>query len=264
MRCSTEVVPGAKLTLLARPARGFAFAGWDGACRGRRPSCTLRAVSAVALTASFVDRRVRRGARMHLERAAFAMRWRRSVGRGTLNVLGRVAERARLRVDVVRATGARVATRSVVVRAGAFRVAVPLARGVLPGRYTVLVTGRDDEGDPLVEQLRTILMRAPPEGVVQRAVATASENGRVADPLPRAASEAWAHFVSAAAAQTDRALTVRWYRPNGKLLGVVSKPNTRRVVSFIRQPSGRIASGTWRAALYAGATMVRHLSIRVP
>jgi Divergent InlB B-repeat domain len=41
-RCSANVLYGGHLTLRARPATGWRFAGWVGACRGGRSSCALR------------------------------------------------------------------------------------------------------------------------------------------------------------------------------------------------------------------------------
>ena len=52
--------------------------------------------------------------------------------------------------------------------------------------------------------------------------------------LPAASTEAWAHFVFAAQPAPGRAITVRWYHPNGRLLGIASKANRPVVTSFLR------------------------------
>jgi hypothetical protein len=38
--CSTQAVEGARVVLRAKPARGWRFVRWSGACRGTRPACS--------------------------------------------------------------------------------------------------------------------------------------------------------------------------------------------------------------------------------
>jgi hypothetical protein len=40
--CKATFSRNKQVTLTARPAAGFGFVGWDGACTGTRPTCTLR------------------------------------------------------------------------------------------------------------------------------------------------------------------------------------------------------------------------------
>ena len=54
-RCKATIASGAKLTLRARAARGYRFAGWSGACTGLH-ACTLHPKAAVKITATFRKR----------------------------------------------------------------------------------------------------------------------------------------------------------------------------------------------------------------
>jgi alpha-tubulin suppressor-like RCC1 family protein len=51
--CFTEYAPGTKLTLHARAAKGWKFKGWGGACKGKRPRCTLRFTSDKSVKVNF-------------------------------------------------------------------------------------------------------------------------------------------------------------------------------------------------------------------
>jgi hypothetical protein len=51
-RCSARFRPGAAVRLSARPARGWRFAGWSGACRGRG-ACVVRTTADRAVRATF-------------------------------------------------------------------------------------------------------------------------------------------------------------------------------------------------------------------
>ena len=61
-----------------------------------------------------------------------------------------------------------------------------------------------------------------------------------------------------------KAVTVRWYWPNGKLLGSIKKSNRPTIVSFIRVPAAdSLPKGNWTAELRAGSKIVQRLLIRV-
>jgi hypothetical protein len=57
-------------------------------------------------------------------------------------------------------------------------------------------------------------------------------------------------------------VSVRWYRPNGAVLGTVQKSN-RPIVSSYMRLTGGIPSGVWRAELRAANKIVSVLSVPV-
>ena len=73
---------------------------------------------------------------------------------------------------------------------------------------------------------------------------------------------AYVHFVFAAQPTGAAALSVAWYQPDGKLLGVAQKPNRPDVTSAISSGSP-LPQGTWRVDLRAGSTVVKSLALHV-
>lgn len=53
-RCSVRVSAGGRYPLRARPARGWRLAGWAGACRGTKATCTVAADANTAVVVRFV------------------------------------------------------------------------------------------------------------------------------------------------------------------------------------------------------------------
>src|SRR5262249_31543709 len=51
--CTATVPAGTSLTLTARPANGYRFAGWSGGCTGTNPTCTIDVEDNVSATAVF-------------------------------------------------------------------------------------------------------------------------------------------------------------------------------------------------------------------
>ena len=57
---------------------------------------------------------------------------------------------------------------------------------------------------------------------------------------------------------------MRWYWPNGKLLGSIKKSNRPTVFSFIRVgATDSLPTGNWVAELRAGNKIVQRLLVRV-
>jgi hypothetical protein len=54
-RCSGAFAAGATVTLTARPAKHWRFAGWGGACSGKRATCRLLLQADTRVTARFVS-----------------------------------------------------------------------------------------------------------------------------------------------------------------------------------------------------------------
>jgi hypothetical protein len=52
-RCSASFAPGRRVALTARAESGARFNGWDGACDGRGPTCSVRMNGTRSVTATF-------------------------------------------------------------------------------------------------------------------------------------------------------------------------------------------------------------------
>jgi hypothetical protein len=190
------------------------------------------------------------------------------VGKGQLIVSGRVARPSTLRLTLRRPAGGPLVTVVAPVLAGRFTLRPRLAaellpRGalVLPGAFVVSLTGRSG-GKPVLLQLRAVMLGAPAEGVVRRAFQTDSEDGPPATSVPYGPTQIWAHYLFAAQPQAGRKLTVTWYRPDGRLIGTIPKPNRPVVWSWLRS-NYPIPRGIWRAELHAGGRLVKVLGVRV-
>lgn len=56
-KCSTERDPGTKIVLSERPAKGWSFKGWSGACKGKGRRCTIVLATDKTAGARFAKRR---------------------------------------------------------------------------------------------------------------------------------------------------------------------------------------------------------------
>jgi hypothetical protein len=120
--CAQEFAPGTKVVLTATPAKGQAFFGWVGACKGGANTCTVTLTASLAVTATFAPptltstKPVKKGLR--------------------LTVAYKTKESGTLRLSAVR---------SKVTVARSKRLAKP-GKGLLPvtvkhhGKYTVTLT----------------------------------------------------------------------------------------------------------------------------
>jgi hypothetical protein len=267
------------VTLRAVPGKGFRFARWSGACRGRDAVCRLRlgsartaAASAAAgsdiraVTATFSPAVATVDA--SLAKPRFAVGWRASAGTGTLLVRGRLSRQADVRLRLGRPGGGPLLLKRVQVTGGLFQVRLPVgaryfSRGaqLFPGPFVFSITG-GGPGFVVPLQLRTIQLGSPPEGVVRTASASATEAGQTARSLPAGSKEVWARFRLEVQPRAGLAVTVRWYWPDGKLLGEARQPNRPEVTSFLR--SGEtLPSGAWVAELRAGGRIVKRLRVQI-
>jgi hypothetical protein len=267
-RCEAKLSPGTVVTFEATPGAGFVFGGWRGPCAGQGTTCRVVLEASRSISAIFLPRNASSQVQVELGDPVFRVRWKQSVGRGSLVLRGRAARAAALRIQVRRPGGGPLLSDQISVPGGSFRRSLSLAPGllprgarVLPGGFVVTLTGRSG-GLPVGFQLRTAVLAAPPEGVVRNAFVSSSETGTPKG-LSAGATQAFAHFVFAAQPAAGQSLTVSWYRPDGSLLGSAQKSNRPRIFSFIKSGSP-LPSGVWRAELKAGAKLVRVLRVRIP
>lgn len=54
--CARPFTAGTRITLRAKPAAHYRFAGWGGACSGRKPACTITPEGATRVTAQFAKK----------------------------------------------------------------------------------------------------------------------------------------------------------------------------------------------------------------
>jgi hypothetical protein len=264
VRCFGTFEPGTQVSLRADPAKGFEFSGWSGSCKGSDASCLIRITKAAAVSARFAATGDAAVVPLDIADAAFAVSWTQGVGSGRLTVEGKIGKASDLAVQLRQANGKPFATGQFSVPAGAFDVALKLEPGLvagelLPGGYVVSVAG--SSGDLTIPpEVKAVTLPAPADGVVQRAFASASANGS-----PKASlhgSQAFAHFVFAAAPTSKRSLSIAWYEPNGKLLGVAKKAAGLTITSSISSESN-LPPGTWRADLRLGNKVVETLLVPV-
>ena len=203
-----------------------------------------------------------------LKEPRLKVRWLRSVGAGTLVVQGSTTLAARTRIDMRRPGAGPLATLQLPVPGGGFRQTLALRHGALsggakvfPGGFVVALTGRSGKLK-LPLQMQTIVIPAPPEGVVRQAFKSTTEEGRGMAILPRGTKEAWANFRFETQPRLTKKLTVVWFKPNGDRLGQVSKSNRPVVTSYLRLASG-VPSGRWVAQLRVGNRVVQTLSVPI-
>jgi hypothetical protein len=205
-----------------------------------------------------------------LDQPRFKVRWSRSVGRGTLFISGRVSKASLIRLDLRRPRGGPLLTLQLAIGAGRFRQAPGLVPGVLaggahlfPGGFTVALTGRSGTSR-LPLQVRSVVLPAPREGVTRRAFTSTGLGGVPAKVVAASGKEAWANYLFEAQPKPGQRLSVRWFEPNGTLLGAVDKSNRPSVTSFLRAAAGSgLPPGDWRAELRAGGRVVSLLLVRI-
>jgi hypothetical protein len=260
-KCFGHFKPGTSVTLHAGPAAGFRFTGWSGGCKGRTPSCSVKLTRASTVSAVFEPAPGANAVPVSIRQAAFDVHWTRSVGSGKLVVAGRIGRPAKVDLKLSRAGGGALLTEHASLPSGAFSLTLKLGPGLLPGGFVVTLGGRS--GRLVVPtQVKTVSLKAPREGVVSRAFASTSDGGAPVAVIRASSDRAYVRFVFAAQPSARAALSVAWYQPDGKLLGVAQKP-TRPAVTSAFSSGSPLPKGTWRVDLRAGSTVVKSLAVHV-
>jgi hypothetical protein len=201
--------------------------------------------------------------------ARFDVTWAESLGSGTLDVQGKIAKPAEVAFQLHRSGGSKpLLTTKVSLPAGPFKLSIKLLPGLLadgapllPGGFVVSIGGHS--GKLVVPtQVHTIALAAPPQGVVSQAFASASPGGSPEASIPAGGKSAFVHFVFQTLPTANQKLSVAWYRPGGKLLGVATKSSGPVVTSSISSKTP-LPAGTWRVDLRAGNTVVKSIPLVV-
>jgi hypothetical protein len=176
-------------------------------------------------------------------------------------VQGFVAQPASIQLDIRHVSGDELLTTH--LRAsGSFSLTTKLPpERVRPGGLVVILTGTSG-GRALPLQLAIVVLPAPPEGLVGRAFVSRTRSGPPIATVPAKAHEVWATFVFTTQPRAGEVPAIRWYWPNGKLLGEIKKPmESARVSSFMRGDP-LLPTGVWRVELRVAGTLVK--ALRVP
>jgi hypothetical protein len=182
---------------------------------------------------------------------------------------GKIAKSAQVALQLHRSGGSKpLLTTSLSLPAGPFNLSLELLPGVLadgaplrPGGFVVSITGHSGKL-VLPTQVETIALAPPPQGVVSKAFASASPGGGPRISIPAGRKAAFVHFGFQTLPSTKQKLSVAWYRPGGKLLGVATKSTAPDVTSSISSKAP-LPAGTWRVDLRAGNTVVKTISFVV-
>jgi hypothetical protein len=269
--CYATLKPGSTLTLVARAGPGYKLQGWRGPCKVQGGACTVSLAGARTVSAVFAPKVKSSTFSAGLAPSPqFKVKWKASVARGVLRVSGVVGRPALAKVQLRRPRGGALLTESVTVDKGKFVLLPKLLPGLLtggarlfPGGFMVSLTGTSGKLKmPL--QIQTITLPAPPEGVVRKSYPSTSQGGRQVKAVPAKQGQAYANFRFESQPARNAKITIRWYWPNGKLLGTIKKSNRPTVFSFIGTPTGNsLPKGNWVAELRAGNKIVQRLLVRV-
>jgi hypothetical protein len=260
--CYSQTAPQQLVTLAAVPNLGFKFAGWSGACQGRK-TCTVAAKKGTSVSASFQPKAPLR-VLFSMQRPRMKASWKASVGRGVLTVAGAVTAGASLRVELRRPGGAPLFAKASRVLAGPFRISGALKKlrngaRLFPGGFIVVVRGRALNVQ-LPLQIRTLTLPAPKEGVVVRTLVSTSMNGSPRPTIPAGSPQAWVTFVFAAQPRTGP-VTATWYGSKGELLGVATKSNRPQISTGVG--SAALRPGRLRVVLKAGGKPVAQRIVNI-
>jgi hypothetical protein len=267
-KCFGSFKPGTKLTLHAGPSHGNTFTGWTGGCSGHAAICLISISKASAVGATFAPAGGE-SVPVSISQAGFDVKWAQSEGSGTLGVKGHIAKPSAIAIELHRAGSSKVLlTTNLSVPAGPFSLSIKLLPGLLadgqpllPGGFVVSISGHSGKLT-VPTQVRTITLASPPEGVVSKAFASSTAGGGPQSTIPAGKRSAFVHFVFGALPNSNEKITVAWYRPGGKLLGVADKPTSPDVTSSISSKAP-LPTGNWRVDLRAGNQVVKSVPIVV-
>jgi hypothetical protein len=266
--CLGEYRPGQTLTLNAQPGGGYVFKRWTGACAGSGPTCRVSTRDSRTTTAVFEQGGTGSAVAALLRPPNLRVRWLSSIGAGNLVLRGSTSLPATARVDMRRPGGGPLATLKLKLGGGSFRELLALKKGalrggakLLPGGFTVALTGRAGRLK-LPLQMQTISIPAPTEGVVRRAFKSRAQNGKAVTRFAAGTKRAWANFRFETQPLRNQKLYVRWYFPDGRLVGQVEKSNRPVISSYLALETG-LPRGLWVAELRTGKRVIQRLSLRV-
>ena len=201
------------------------------------------------------------------DQAATATRWSQGFLTGSVRFRGQVSEPATLLVFVRRASnrGPVLASQQLdVAAAGAFSGTLRLPVQPMPATYKLRVSLVTEAGNVLLGAARNVVIPAPPEGVVARAVVSRARGGTNVTAVGSGVREMWVRFRFLSPPARGRTVRVVWFTPDARILGIVLRTSTIVVDSYIRGGGGAaIPKGNWEARLIVGGTTARRTFVRI-
>jgi len=197
-----------------------------------------------------------------IKSAAISAKWKESWLTGRVRFSGNVTAPSELRVSLRPKGGGKVAATVDLpnVQAGLFGGVLTLPSRLLPKTYRVTVSGTSG-GAPLAPSHRDVKLPAPPEGVVDRAWASKTKNGKPVNTIPGNPTEVWAHFHFVVPPKS-RKVRNRWYSPNFRWYGEKkNKPWTETV--HTRLAASTLDKGVWFAYMFSENRVVKRWRVRL-
>jgi hypothetical protein len=206
--CSAAYASGTSVTLTAGADPSSFFAGWSGACSGQSRTCVVRVGSAASVTASFVKPMVAP------VKAEFSASWRAGRVRGALLVSGTANVDSILTATLKRPAAPPV-NLPLEVKNGTFNAQAQLPAALLPGVYSLAVSGAVNGVQVAPVELHGVVLKPSPVGVVSGAYFSLSAGGSKVKSVPASAKQLWVHMPFVAMPKGSPHLTVQWTKPDG-------------------------------------------------
>lgn len=198
-----------------------------------------------------------------LENATVSASWKESWLTGSVRFSGSVGASAQLNASLrpARRAGPQAAKVSLETGAdGRFAGQLKLPARLLPDVYTLRVWGTSG-GLTLTPVEREVTVPAPPEGVVDRAYASAARSGPPTIVVSGPRTVLWAHFHFLVPPRSGK-VTATWYTPSFTYVGTVMRPYKETMDTFVRAPSG-LQPGKWWCILKSSGRVIKRVRIRI-
>jgi uncharacterized repeat protein (TIGR02543 family) len=268
-KCQGLFKPGTSVKLSAGALAGFQFTGWTGGCTGHAAICVISIKKDSNVTAMFKPLHASSIVPIAIDDAAFLVNWDKSVGSGKLALGGTIGKPSVVEIELHRSGGTKpLLKESLSLPKGKFSLSLKLDPGalgdgqpLLPGGFVVSLGGHS--GSLVVPtQLKTVSLPPPPTGVVLRAFASASAHSGPTGSVHASGRQVFAHFMFQSVPGQGKPISIAWYEPGGRLLGVAPKPTALEVDSSIVSKAP-LPKGTWRVDLRAGNTVVKSVTVEI-
>jgi hypothetical protein len=197
-----------------------------------------------------------------LKSATLSSKWKESWLTGSIRFSGTVSAAADLRVSLRPKTGGSVAAAVDLpgLQPGSYGGTLTLPNRLLPKVYRLTVSGTSANG-PIAPVHRDVTLPAPPEGIVDRAWASRTKNGKPVTTIPGNPTEVWAHFHFVVPPKSRRVRN-RWYSPNFRWWGEKkNKPWTPIV--HTRLAAAKLDKGVWFAYMFSENRVVKRWRVRL-